>query len=174
VARPLPLVDVPAAYRPPLVRDRAGLMREIESRWRELDGVVRALDASALDRQVPGMGEGAATWTVKDVIAHLAAWRRNAAKVAALQAEPDAEPVNNFPGRVLGFRTDDFNAQLLAEWRDRPGPVVLEEHQASYEALVQALAAVPEPRLVIRKRSALWLTPAIGHPRVHLADLRLP
>mgnify|MGYP003622947788 CR=1 FL=1 len=170
--RPASVAPMPAAYRPRLVRDRAGLVREVRAAWEELDGVVRGLSESELDRQVPGLGEGADTWTVKDVVAHLAAWRRNAARVATLQALPTARRLNALPGAVLGLRTPDFNADLLRRWRSRTAAEVLEEHRESFETLVAALDRVPEERLLIRKRSVLWLTPAIGHPRVHLGDIR--
>lgn len=170
--RPAGVAPMPAAYRPPLVRDRAGLLREVRAAWEELDGVVRGLSKSEFARQVPDLGEGANTWTVKDVVAHLAAWRRNAARVATLQRLPTARRINALPGAVLGLRTHDFNADLLRHWQRRSAAEVLEEHRESFETLLAALDRVPEERLLFRKRSVLWLTPAIGHPRVHLLDIR--
>ena len=170
--KPASVAPMPVAYRPPLVRDRAGLVSAVRAAWEELDGVVRGLSESELNRQVPGLGEGADSWTVKDVVAHLSAWRRNAARVAALQALPTARRINALPGAVLGLRTPDFNAELLRRWRSRTAAEVLEEHRDSFESMVAAIDRVPEERLLIRKRSVLWLTPAIGHPRVHLGDIR--
>ena len=68
--------------------------------------------------------------------------------------------------------TPDFNADLLRQWRSRSAVEVLEEHRESFETLVAAVERVPEDRLLMRKRSVLWLTPAIGHPRVHLVEIR--
>ncbi|MFN2462970.1 MAG: maleylpyruvate isomerase N-terminal domain-containing protein [Candidatus Dormibacteria bacterium] len=164
--------DLPAPYRPPVVRDRAGIYAEVEAAWEELDSFVATLQVTDFDRTVPGLGEGADSWTIKDVIAHLAAWRRNGARVAALQAEAGALPVNAFPGSLLGVKTHEFNARLLTDWRKRPLEDVLREHRDSHAALRTALDAVPEAHLMDGEHAVLWLTPAIGHPRLHLADLR--
>jgi hypothetical protein len=172
VARPPRLADILPAYRPPLVRDRARLLAVIEQAWEELDGVVRGLDENALMGRVPGLGEGADSWAVKDVLVHLAAWKRNAAEIARRQADPRAPAVNGFPGQVLGFKTDQFNARLMAGSRDRAAGDALVEHRAAHRELLAALQEVPEHRLLRRGRSVLWLTPAIGHPAVHLVDLR--
>ena len=166
------LADILPAYVPPLVRDREGLMREVRASWDELDGVVRGLSDADFRRRVPGMGEGADTWTVKDVVAHLAAWRRNAERVAALQSRRPSRRLNAFPGAVLGLRTGEFNAALLERWQDRSIDEVLMEHRQSFRALMSAVEALPVDRLLSRKRTVLWLTPVIGHPRSHLPDIR--
>ncbi len=167
----LRLQDVVEKYRPLLVRDRAGLLDEIDAAWSSLDGIVRELTADRWHAVIPGAGEGAETWTVKDAVAHLAAWKRNAARAAALQASRSRH-VHAFPGMVLGFRTAEFNEQLLRDWRDRPVDAVLAEHRAAHAALLSAVEGVPDRLLVRRKRSPLWLTPALGHTHDHLAQLR--
>jgi hypothetical protein len=172
VPRPPRLADILPAYRPPLVRDRAGLQAVIDRAWDELDGLVRGLDEKALMARVPGLGEGADSWAVKDVLVHLAAWKRNAAAIAIRQADPRAPAVNGFPGQVLGFKTDQFNAELMAGSRRMAAREAVVEHRAAHRDLLSALAKVPEERLLRRGRSVLWLTPAIGHPAVHLGDLR--
>jgi hypothetical protein len=147
-------------------------MAVIDATWDELDGFVRGLDETALLTRVPGLGEGADTWAVKDVLTHIAAWKRNAAEVARRQADARTRPVNGFPGQVLGFRTDAFNADLITRTRDRPAREAVVDHRAAHREALGALAEVADNRLLSRGRSRLWLTPMIGHPAVHLVDLR--
>ena len=165
------LTDVPQKYIPPLVRDRATLMAEIETAWGELDGIVGALSEQQWASVLPGSGEGTATWTVKDAVAHLAAWRRNAAQVARMQVGRAAH-IHAFPGGALGFRVSEFNEQLLRDWHNRSVEEVRAEHRAAHHDLVKALLLVPDALLLRRKRSPLWLTPALGHTTDHLADLK--
>ncbi|HEV1998022.1 MAG TPA: maleylpyruvate isomerase N-terminal domain-containing protein [Candidatus Dormibacteraeota bacterium] len=166
----LRLTDVPEKYLPLLVRDRAGLMAEIDTAWRALDGFVGDLSRAQWSAVIPGLGEGAATWRVKDAVAHLAAWRRNAAKVARLQAAAGRH-IHDFPGATLGFRASDFNAQLLRDWHGRSREEVLAEHRAAHSDLLATLPLVSDHLLLRRKRSPLWLTPALGHTYDHLTDL---
>jgi len=164
--------DLPEPYRPPLVRDRAGLLAAITDTWSELETFVNGLTEHEFGLRTPGLGEGADVWTVRDVVVHLAAWRRNVSRVAELQAAPNAQRLNDFPGTILGFETHPFNAALLREWRDSPLSAVLDEHRASYTEMVRALELVPERNLLLRGRSVLWLTPGMGHAHLHLLDLR--
>lgn len=172
MARPLRLADINPAYRPPLLRHRQNLVAEIERVWEEFDAYVRRLDPTRLAAAVPGPGEGADEWTVRDVLVHLAAWKRNSAAIARLQADPGQAAANAFPGRLLNFKTDEFNAAVLQRWREAATPAILEEHRSAHADLLTAIADVPEARLFRRGRTVLWLTPALGHTSVHLADLR--
>jgi hypothetical protein len=94
-------------------------------------------------------------WTVKDLLAHLAAWDRwehRAMAVMVAGKEPDFAAVEDM---------DAFNAAAVDAWRDRTLAAVLEELQAAREAWATWLRDVPlEPFFASRKHQGWdWAFP---------------
>ncbi len=88
----------------------------------------------------------AGEWSIKDIVAHLTAWRRRTVGrfQAALRHEPAPPPP--WPAQL---RTDDeINAWFYAADRDRTLADVLRESREVFEQLAGALAAFPEADLL--------------------------
>ena len=146
--------------------------------WQEL------LEAIGEDRMGwPGaMGPD---WTVKDVIAHLTAWRTrtNARLRAALDGTAPAPPPwpaeldEDAPGGV-----EQVNAWFYATNRDRPLAAVLRESEAAWQQMADLVRALPEADLREAGRFA-WLGGAalgpalingsLGHLHEHIQMLAL-
>jgi hypothetical protein len=87
----------------------------------------------------------AGEWSIKDVVAHLTAWRRRTVGrfQAALRHEPSPPPP--WPSQL---QTDDeINAWFYAADRDRSLADVLNESRDVFQQLVETLAAFPEADL---------------------------
>lgn len=89
---------------------------------------------------VEGVDPGATRpdgWSLKDVIAHIAAWQRySAERLAALgRGEPDPGPP---------AAEDDFNAGVRETSRSRSWDEVRAEAERAHEAFVATIGSVPE------------------------------
>ena len=147
-------------------------MSEIEANWRRLDETVATLGESDWERHAPS--EEGARWTIADIVLHLAAWKRNGARVARLQAEPGSEPVNLYPAQVLGFEVDAFNRELLEGDHSREASEVLAQHRAAHAEMIAAIESLPDERLLIDGRPRRWLAPLRWHTTDHLDKDLLP
>jgi hypothetical protein len=88
----------------------------------------------------------AGEWSIKDIVAHLTAWRRRTVGrfQAALHHEPTPPPF--WPATM---QTDDeINGWIYAGNRDRPLDVVLGESRDVFDQLVETLDAFPEAELL--------------------------
>jgi hypothetical protein len=126
------------------------------------------LDAIGEDRMLLPGADGP-EWTVKDVIAHLTAWRTRT--VARLQAglrhtEPapppwPAELDEDAPGGV-----DQINDWFYQAARERPLAAVLRESEATWQEMADLVRALPEADLLAADRFA-WLD---GAPLVEVLN----
>ena len=79
-----------------------------------------------------------AEWTVKDILAHIAAWQHEtmlAIQRAAAGTEPD--------GTIITESVDAWNAARVAERRRLPLVDVMQEFHSAYDELLVALDAWP-------------------------------
>jgi uncharacterized protein (TIGR03083 family) len=124
-----------------LPRDKAELLERIEQARAALDQTIAHLSDAQL--VAPGPYEG---WSVKDHLAHLAAWEQGIA--ALLQRRPryaamgvDA-PTNPTAG------TDGINAVIYQRDKDRPLAEVLADFRQAQQALLAALAPLSDADLL--------------------------
>src|SRR3712207_5308968 len=82
--------------------NREQLIEVIEASWRALDSALEGLDDRALEE--PGVVED---WSVKDLIAHVAAWERRA--IGTIASSRRGEPIVALSGVAI----DSYNAE---EW----------------------------------------------------------
>ncbi|HXA42920.1 MAG TPA: maleylpyruvate isomerase N-terminal domain-containing protein [Candidatus Solibacter sp.] len=149
--------------------NRDELTAEIEANWRQLDGVVARLTPDDLKRTLTSRDPEDPTWTIADAILHIAAWKRNGTRVAEMQAEPGSQPVDAYPPQILGIDLQEFNDALVQDSsRSRELADVLLEHRAAHEAIMGAIEALPDDRLLLDERPRLWLAPVTWHPNSHL------
>ena len=92
----------------------------------------------------------AGEWSIKDIVAHLTAWRRWT--VARLQAALRHEPTPTPPWPSDLQTDDEINAWFYAADRGRPLADVLRESRDVFEQLVDTLDAFPEADLLDQAR----------------------
>jgi len=140
---------------------RGELLEAIDSEWRALEEIVGGLAPEQFELPVLD-DEAPECWRVRDLLVHLAAWKRHAATIAARRADLD-----DYPTQVLALDWDDFNRRLFEDWHDRPLAAVLAEHAGAHADLLAALDRLPLELLVAEERPRRWLAPALSHTRNH-------
>jgi hypothetical protein len=114
----------------------ADLQREHEQ-WKAL---LAEVGEARMDQ--PGV---AGPWSVKDIVAHLAGWRRRTVGrfQAALRGEADPPPP--WPAHL---KTDDeINAWIYEQSRERSARQVLDDSEQLFQELVAAMEGIPEAEL---------------------------
>ena len=128
---------------------KAELLDQLQEENRQWEALLDQIGEARLDQAIaPGQ------WSIKDIVAHIAAWRRRT--VGRLQAARDgrADPPPQWP---VHLQTDDeINAWLHAASHDRPVPVVLADSRQVFQDMLAAVAALPEGGLLAPGRFA-WL-----------------
>ena len=124
---------------------KAQLLKDIHTERRRLEKTLATLGAAQMVR------EGAVgTWSVKDVLAHLAAWEKLflAWYQAGLQgSDPVTLPVG------MGKRAiDALNQQIYTQNQGRGLQEVLAEFQASYRQILAVIEGIPESDMFDRRR----------------------
>jgi hypothetical protein len=114
-------------------------------------------DRATLDALVSTLSESQLTasgangsWSVKDHLAHIAAWERMI--VAHLQDGSDADIANMDAASYAAATLDELNHRLHQMSRDRPVADVLREFAEAHGAVVAFIAAMPEQQLT----AAYW------------------
>lgn len=77
-------------------------------------------------------------WTVKDMLAHLAAWQGEARRAAERLAGGEAHPY------LVEEDIDEWNARRVAERRRLPLVDVMQEFNDAHDALLASLERCPE------------------------------
>ncbi len=121
---------------PPTKTELLAAIRESRA---ELEELIAALPTPEME--VPGVqGE----WSVKDVLAHIAAWER-LAEDRIRAARSGGEPA--FPPMKGDEAIDAFNAEVYARHKDVPLDAVLAEFHAAHAALMAQIEALDEETL---------------------------
>lgn len=110
---------------------RDDLLRKVQSERDYWEGLLAQLDEPS--KLLPGVG--GTEWTVKDVIAHIAAYERWMAGLLGA----DIAPVLPFPPDLDGFDTDARNAWFYESYRDQSLDVIQDSAQEAYEALLAGI-----------------------------------
>jgi len=113
-------------------------------------------------------GAAGPDWTVKDIIAHLTAWRgRTVARLQAglQQTEPAPPPWPAEFDEDTPAGTDQINTWFYQASRDRPLAGVLGESEAAWQQMAELVRALPEADLLEAQRFA-WLGGAPLGPAV--------
>jgi hypothetical protein len=141
----------------PTLPDKATLLARLETARADWE---RLLVEVGLPRMsTPGV-EG--DWSVKDIMAHVAAYERwTAAHVAAATRDEPATRIelygtNDVPPGVDSFDTHERNAAIAAWYRDTPLAEVSVMAQQSFTALMDAIQAAPE-ELLSSPQALDWL-----------------
>jgi uncharacterized protein (TIGR03083 family) len=144
----------------------------IDREYQRLNEIVDHLSPETMERPAFDPEFGSAPWTVKDLLVHMAAWKRNATRVSEkVKSDPSSVPESGTPDEILEIDVDQFNRDTYERWREKPLDEALAEHRAAHEELVTALKSLP-PELIPQPTSRnIWPYPAIWHVKMHRMDI---
>jgi hypothetical protein len=116
---------------------KALLLDDLEKEYARFEALLAQVgDARMTEPGVTGH------WSIKDVVAHLTGWRRRTAARLQAAARGGPEPAPPWPPHL---QTDDeINAWIYEANRDRPLAEVLHDSRQVFDALVEAIRALPE------------------------------
>lgn len=110
------------------------LLEQIAASRSALDRLVAALSPDDLERADD------AGWTVKDQLAHVAAWEK--ILLATLRGQDRGAPVGIPPGASLSI--DEINAHILERSRRQPASEVLVDYRRSHNELMAELSQLSD------------------------------
>lgn len=144
----------------------------IEREWVRLNEVLGSLTPEQVARPAFDPEFGGAPWTVKDLLVHIAAWKRNMIRVIdMLRADPTSVPSAGTPDEILDIDFEAFNREQQARWASCSLQDALEEHRAAHAGLVAALGSIPAELIPEPTSRNIWPYPAIWHTRMHRLDI---
>ena len=135
---------------------RADLLAELKSENEAYESLLAQIGEERMDE--PG---AAGAWSIKDVVAHLAAWRRRTVGRLEAAARGEPEPAPPWPADL--HDDDEINAWFHARDRAKSVPEVLAESRRVFQQLLSAIEKVPEDVLEHPERLPWWQgTPVNG------------
>ena len=146
---------------------KADVERELLEAWEALGSAVDSF--SDMELEQPGVVE---SWSIKDLLGHIAFWARQAAENLQLIAAGRADEVRR-PSDEKAM--DEWNEREWRVRRERPLSEVREEWLDSFQGAMQALAAFPSERLEEKLKGytalKLFAEDTYEHYKEHLAHL---
>jgi hypothetical protein len=146
---------------------KADVERELLEAWEALGSAVDSF--SDMELEQPGVVE---SWSIKDLLGHIAYWAQQAAENLQLIAAGRADEVRR-PSDEKAM--DEWNEREWRVRRERPLSDVREEWLDSFQGAMQALAALPPERLEERLKGytalKLFAEDTYEHYKEHLAHL---
>ena len=140
--------------------NRASVIKRVEAEYRALDKILKQLTPA--DYRRPAMREEAPIrFTVKDVLAHINAWKWRQVRVVL----NDKSPLKAYEPPKTGAITDT-NAGIYRRSHRTPARTIVAEHRAAHRAMLKALRAAPASYFA-KPRSAQWPFDAVGHVAEH-------
>jgi hypothetical protein len=131
-------------------------MQQLNSEYEAWETLLAEIGEDRMEE--PGV---AGEWSIKDVVAHLTAWRRRTVGRLEAAARGQPEPAHEWPADLRD--DDEINAWFHARDRDKSVPEVLSEARRVFQQLVSAVEKLPEDVLDHPERLP-WLqgTPVSG------------
>lgn len=144
--------------------DRPRLLQRLGEAWEELKASYA--DIAEAEMAEPGV---AGSWSIKDIIAHVATWEEESLKHLPLILGGVRPPRYS----VTYGGIDAFNAQSLERSRELPLSVVLCRRDDTHRRLLRFLAAVPDEQFATETRFRRRLRlDTYGHYRKHARAIR--
>ena len=116
--------------------EREALIKDLDGEYESLYGILMSLGDA--DKVRPMLD----TWSVKDILAHIAAWLREGAR--ALEGLARGEQA--MPESLDDDAVDARNARFVEEWRDASVQEVQTELHLAKDAFARAMRSLPEER----------------------------
>src|SRR6266702_1565526 len=135
---------------------RTDLLAQLRSENEDWEGLLAAIGEDRMDE--PGV---AGAWSIKDIVAHLAAWRRRTVGRLEAAAHGNPEPAHEWPADL--HEDDEINAWFHERDRNKSVRETVAESRRVFEQLVSAIEQMPEDTLEHPERLP-WLqgTPVSG------------
>jgi hypothetical protein len=144
----------------------------IEREYERLNDVLKGLSAETMERPAFDPEFGSASWTVKDLLVHMAAWKRNAIRVLEMvKSDPSSVPSAGTPDVILDIDVDEFNRETYERWKGRSLDEALAEHRAAHQDLMSGLDSLPSEQIPQPTSRNIWPYPAIWHVKMHRMDI---
>jgi hypothetical protein len=119
---------------------RPELLSELDTEQKAWEGLLAEIGEDRMDE--PGVqGE----WSIKDIVAHLTAWRRRTVGRVEAVVGGTPEPKPQWPADLQV--DDDINAWFHARDRDKSVRTVLDESRRVFQQLTGAIEKLPEDAL---------------------------
>ena len=119
---------------------RAELVQQMNSEQEAWEGLLGQIGEDRMEE--PGV---AGSWSIKDIVAHLTAWRRRTVGRLESVANGQPEPAHEWPADL--HDDDEINAWFHARDRDKSVGEVLDESRRVFEQLVSAIQKLPDDAL---------------------------
>jgi hypothetical protein len=119
---------------------RADLLSELKSENKAWEDLLADIGEDRM--QESGV---AGAWSIKDIVAHLAAWRRRTVGRIEAVANGRPEPAPSWPAEL--HEDEEINAWFHARDRGKSVRDVLAESRGVFQELVSAVAKLPEDAL---------------------------
>ena len=116
---------------------RADLLAQLRSENEVWEGLLAEIGEDRMDE--PGV---AGAWSIKDVVAHLTAWRRRTVGRLGAVANGQPEPTPPWPADL--HEDDEINAWFHARDRDKSVGEVLDESRRVFQQLASAIEKLPD------------------------------
>ncbi len=146
---------------------KADVERELLDAWEALGSAVDSF--SDMELEQPGVVE---SWSIKDLLGHIAFWAQQAAENLQLIAAGRADEVRRPSDEKA---TDEWNERERRVRKERPLSDVREEWLDSFQGAMQALAALPFEKLEEKLKGytalKLFAEDTYEHYKEHLAHL---
>ncbi len=144
----------------------------IDREWTRIGETIEGLSDAEMERPAFDPEFGESPWTVKVLLVHMAAWKRNMLRVAEMvRADPSSVPSTGTPDEILQIDFDAFNREQQARWGHCSLDEALTEHRAAHAELLAALATIPDEAIPLPDSRNIWPYPAIWHVKAHRLDI---
>ena len=138
----------------------------IDTEWRRWERLIGRMSGDDFTRQLFEGEAGSARWTIRDVLTHIAAWKRNTIRVAEMHEAGAELSLELTPDEVLAIDVNTFNDDVYRRWRERSVAEAIAEHRSAHAELMAILRRLPATKIPPRPTQT-WLYPATWHPRLH-------
>ncbi|MGH2471840.1 MAG: DinB family protein [Candidatus Limnocylindria bacterium] len=118
----------------------------IDTEWRRWERLIGRIGVDDFTRQLFDGEGGSATWTIRDVLTHIAAWKRNTIRVAQMHEADAGLSLELTPDEVLRIDVNKFNDDVYQRWRNRPVAEAVAEHRSAHAELMAVLRRLPRRR----------------------------
>ena len=143
--------------------DKQETLKTLQSGFDELLGTVNGLDEAALTHVFYG------TWSVKDILAHVAGWHHTMAGAMERMARGERPT----PEGVDYSDSDRWNASFAAAMAPQNATTVIADLRQSFATYVRAAQAIPDDRWGEGKTiNRIVETSGYGHYQEHLPAIK--
>ena len=155
------------------IKSKAEILERLQTERRRLESNLEGLSDEALASQVIF-----GTWTVKDLLAHLAEWE---ARMPVWMAEARAGRREITPDEGLTWgQLDEFNRRVYNKYRDMPPAEVRAFFHRAHQALMDMVEGMPEEEIITSGVYAFtgkgavynWLVAYAEHDRWGKTEIR--